>query len=263
MNTKEKGLFSTKNESKKLTMQIICLFFVWIIIFCIPFNHYLTNNFNLKKVFADEGITNPVFESEEKLTTSVIIAKINIDCSIYAQPNIDSTEEQIYENDIVLILESQIEGYENISYVLLEKQGNHIFGYISNTKYDIIENTQTQTSFKTFFSGVKVYRLPTTKSKVISTLENNQTLQVNGKVLDYTDHQNNQFYEIDFTTFVGYVLKNDLILSNYQDISPLEIEPTNINQTPLIAYGAIIFLLFALTIYICVLILKKTPLNKK
>ncbi|MBQ0017099.1 MAG: hypothetical protein KBT30_00525, partial [Clostridiales bacterium] len=234
---------------KRKTSLILCLTLIVLTMF----------SFSYKLVYAEDLFLAPEYFSTTETSTNIIkVATVNQNSNIYNSVLVSPDFIEVESGKKILVLEETIISNENMSFVLYEDSEKQYFGYILKANYTTVSPQTVSGTFKTFYTGVKVYKFPTSSSAVLSVLENNIEVLVLDNCSNYIDYKNNTFYKIELNSQICYIKQSDL--TNTNAFEPTKIEPTYNTQNNTIGMTAFIVMLICLitaTIFGCIKIMKK------
>ena len=235
-------------KTQRINFAYFCLLALAMMLFFTP----------IQTVLAENDFAAPDYFSQQTvIENEVIIAKINIDCSIYSSTSIGSAEYLVKADSLIMVLEIDVENQDDVAFVLYENDNQQIFGYINKTKFDICTFEDINKDYYTFFSNVKIYKYPTTSSVCLGFLDTSIKITPLNTCADYVDNGGNNFFAIEYQNGICYVCSSDV--SSLDGFDPVVIDSPQSEDktTQLTAYFVIIICMLLATIFICYKISKK------
>ena len=187
----------------------------------------------------------------------------NASCKLFKTPVSFSSSNILPDNSKVVVLKEDIEQNLNMSFVLTNISGTEVEGYVEKQYLTPYTFEFEQATYKTICQNVPVLTYPTKNAGISKTIDAESTaLTVVGNATTYCDFAGNQYYEVETENGIGYVNQKYLTKTGEFESAPTEFTPTSDFTTKFIAYNLIIVCLLVVTIFVTLLIIKKTKNNK-
>lgn len=227
--------------------------------------NYLTNSGIVEYSFEDftQSATEfdyPInFLEQTYLTNNVIVGRVNTNTELYSTPFSITTYQNIFEDDLVLILSLTVEQNETLYFCLYEFEEQNVLAFIKKTDVELLSVENSSLSFITFYKNVKLHKYPTANSPVLSLLNSEEEIVVLNNANNYTDAFGNEFYTVQTEFGIAYVNQAEVINVNLFEAEQTTPLLTDNNQNQAIAFALILASLLLLTTYLIYSFSKKKP----
>lgn len=188
---------------------------------------------------------------------ALMVCEAKSDTKLFATSVSFSSSVNIAEGTKLVVLDYQTAQNTNLSYVLAVINNAETFGYVDNTAIEQINLSSENTQYKTICKNVKVLSYPTQNAGTSKLLAENQKVTIIGNCGNFIDEVGNTYFEVNIDGKIGYVNQNYLVKTDLFESKKTSTTAIDTHKGQFVAFMLAVASLGIVTLFVCVVILKK------